>query len=253
MTLETAARTGPAGQGVRQAELAIADHRVADALQQYTQLIAATNLDNRSARFIQQRIARLQMEQQLASGQSVDFLPASDDDPNWTAARGTYVKMPDGSIEVKSGPTGSAIYCHTPVGQRFEVTGEFDVVQTSSGAFQAGLLIGWPNPDSSQYWGFRIKHNHDEGDVVEYARNWTLQGLKTAAAVKPDHNTFTYQFDNGVAAASINGEAVMRHQKKPGNILVRDDEFALGLGAYNDMNTTTIRYRNVKLLRLGVK
>jgi hypothetical protein len=80
-----------------------------------------------------------------------------------------------------------------------------------------------------------------------------VKGFKKVITVHPDHNTFSFRLENLVATASVNGEEIMRREKKPSAIYVRDDQFSLGLGAFNDMNHTTIRYRNLKLRRLGLK
>jgi hypothetical protein len=248
---EVAARTGLAALGVRQAEHARDQERFDDAFAQYTKLAQTDGLDPRSTAFIKERLASLALAQKLASGKEVDFLPLSDDDPNWVAARGSFVRQPDGSIEVSSGPTGSSIYCHTPVGGDFEVSGDFDVKNTSNGDFQAGLLIGWPEPEGGQFWSFRIKTNKNEGQVVEYNWDWGMTGVKHKTTVHPDHNSFTYRLHGGFADASLNGAPIIVHQKKPGYLYIPSDQFTLGLGAYNDMNNTTIRYYNIKVRKLN--
>jgi len=251
MLPETAARTGNAGLGVRDAEHDRQNGRIDSALQQYRQLISTPGIDERSLRFINARIASLEAEQKLAAGQWIDFLPSSDDDPNWVVARGAVSRLPDGALEVKSRPTGSAIYSHTRIGPEFEVTGEIEVAQSSNGEFQAGLMMGWPDPDASAWWAFRVKKNRNEGSVAAYTRGWTKTGVKRLAMVDAHRNTFTFRLQNWQATASVNGEEILRQEKNPAAIRVLDSEFALGLGAYNDKNDTVIRYRNVKVRRLG--
>jgi hypothetical protein len=44
---------------------------------------------------------------------------------------------------------------------------------------------------------------------------------------------------------------VLVNAAEPGAARVCDNQFLVGLGAYNDMNETVIRYFNVQLRRLG--
>ena len=62
-------------------------------------------------------------------------------------------------------------------------------------------------------------------------------------------NTFRFRLERDKADAWLNGAQVLR-QASPTKALKLNRDSLLGLGAYNDVNETIIRYRNVKARRL---
>ena len=50
--------------------------------------------------------------------------------------------------------------------------------------------------------------------------------------------------------ASGNGQAVFSGNNPPRAIRVARDAFLLGLGAFNDINETVVRYRNLQVRRV---
>jgi hypothetical protein len=247
---EIAARTGTAAEIVTRAE----EKRHEDipaALAIYKDLANGTNADARTREFARLRTASLEQEVRLANGEWIDLQPKSDDDPNWVFVLGKGRELPDGTLEVEAGPNGHLLYSRVRVGSFFEVKGEFEVVHTSSHDYQAGIVFGLPEPRGYAWNSFRIKRNETEGRVVNLGHGWRRSGVTKQAPVQDDTNSFTFKLVNYQGSASVNGKEVMQSASQPslGNA---EDEYLLGLGAYNDENDTVIRYRNVKVRRVGV-
>ena len=132
----------------------------------------------------------------------------------------------------------------------FEVKGSFEVVRSSNGAFQAGLVMGLPEFDSRGWYSYRMKRNNDEGEVAEFATHWTRNGPYSPVSLNSNTNSFYFRFRRGTVSASVNGKEVLKEVRAPRNSNINTNEFLLGLGAFNDMNDTVIRYRNIQVHRL---
>ena len=109
--------------------------------------------------------------------------------------------------------------------------------------------MGLPDSPKSDWYAFRMKHNAAEGQVASFSRGFTAQQVARRAALNEGRNTFRFRLQNGKADAWANGTQVLE-QAAPANPLRLYRDSMLGLGAYNDMNETVIRYRNVKVRRL---
>jgi hypothetical protein len=216
----------------------------------YGEMNNATNADTRTMEFIRCRMAGLEQEQKLGAGQWVDFQPKDDQDPNWVMLLGKTRVLPDGALEVESGPGGHYLYSRVRVGPDFEVKGEFEVVRSSTRSFQAGLVMGTTDYYGSEWNSFRIKRNEDEGDLASFAQGWS-RGITNAAPLKSDRNTFDFSLHGGKADITVNGTAVLTNSRQPKVLNARNDSCLLGLGAFNDVNNTVIRYRNVRVRRLA--
>lgn len=223
----------------------------AGALQLYTELSAATNTDERTQAFLRDRLTTVGLEQRLKSGEWIDFLPSGENLPGWTVERGKCSALPDGALEVQSDQAGHIIFSRARVGTDFEVRGAFEIVQSSTEAFQAGLVVGIPQFGSSGWCGFRMKRNADEGDVVSFAESWSTRQLRTPVTLNKGTNTFLFRFQHGLVSATVNDKEVFKSVKPPEHTGLPRTESHVGLGAYNDTNTTVIRYRNVQIRKLS--
>lgn len=248
LAMEVAARTGPHSVQINKAESLIDSNKFKDALDLYRKISAGD--DSRTLEFVDHRIAWLEFEKKLESGEWVDFLPNQAGDLNWIATRGDITVQPDGAVDVASGPEGSMILCRARIGGEFEIKGEFEVVSSSTGDFQAGLVMGLPDPNKWSWLALRIKRNSNEGDVVQYTHGWSPKGVSQRLALDGHKNSFDFKLHAQKATATVNGQAVIINAAYPGWTGIADDQFQLGLGAYNDMNNTVIRYTNVKVRRL---
>jgi hypothetical protein len=251
MPLEVAARTSPVAGQIDAAESASHAGSLAKAVRMYTELSAATNTDERTRSFIRERLTTLAMEERLQKGQWVDFLPTGETLPGWAVERGQFTALPDGALEVHSDQGGHMLYSRARVGNEFEVRGTFEVVRSSTTAFQAGLVMGLPEFETpGWYYGFRVKRNTDEGDVASFAEGWSTRQIYKPATINSGTNTFYFRFQRGLVSATVNDQKVFENAKPPELRGIPKEEMLVGLGAFNDTNETVIRYRNVQIRKL---
>jgi len=248
LPLEVAARTGPANVSVASAEMAYTRHDLPGALKAFQAL--QDHADERTAAFARTRVAALTAEQQLANGEWVNLLPQKEDDANWVIAFGKLKCLPDGAVEIESAARGHMMFSRTRMPSDFEVQGEFDVVASSNGSFQAGLVMGEPDFDDSTWYSFRMKRNQEEKEIVSFANGWSANQVYEPVKLDDKHNSFILQFQHGTATASVNGRELLHGAAPRSRPYIPNDQFFLGVGAYIDSNKTVIRYRNVKVRRL---
>ncbi len=252
LPLEVAAHTSAWSNEVSRAEAHSRNWEVAEALQIYEKLAAATGADARTRDFIRHRLATLSLEAQLAQGDWVDFLPGSDEDPAWVFTCGKTRRLPEGAVESQAGQDGHLLFSHARVGCGFEVQGEFEVVRSSTREFQAGLVIGLPELNSAEWYAFRLRRNETEGDRLTLSRGWTTQQIARPTALRDGMNTFYFRHQHEKVTASVNGQELLTDATRPRAISLPHPEYRLGLGAFNDMNDTVIRYRNLQVRRVKV-
>ncbi len=250
MPLEAVARTGPLKKDVTEAESHYQSGDLATALYQFGALQAATNADDGTRKFIQTRLAAISLEQRFQKREWVDFLPSDNADPGWACLRGKMQRLPDGALEVQSGPEGHFIFSRARVGSNFEIRGEFEVVRSSTKYFQAGLVMGTPDVDAYSFQAFRIQRHEQEGDIACFAEGWGLRQLTQQAKVNAVRNTFNFRLEKGRITASVNGAEVFASATPKDEFSGPDEDIRAGLGAYNDTNETVIRYRNVRIRKL---
>jgi hypothetical protein len=250
MALEVAARTGPLGGKISEAETARDNGDVAGALKKYSDLKDAAPADTRTTDFIQHRLAELAAEQRLHSGQWVSLLPTSGKDPNWVFSFGKTQVLPDGALQVESGPNGHLLFSRVRVGRNFEVRGRFEVVRSANKNFQGGLVMGVPDFDGYNWYGFRLKRHGVEGDVVCLGRGWSRYQIVQPVVLNDATNSFDFILQGGKVTTSVNGVKVFDQAKPPAVIRVADNSFLVGLGAFSDSPDTVIRYRDVQVRKL---
>jgi hypothetical protein len=250
MPLEVAARTGPLGAKISAAESARDSGEVATALKQYASLASAPAADSRTEEFIQRRLAQLTVEAHLQQGKWVDLLPETDHDPGWVFSFGKVRRLSDGALEVEYGPKGYMLFSRVPVGEDFEVRGQFEVVHSSNKDFQAGLVMGVPDFGSYNWYGFRIKRHSVEGDVACLGVGWSRDQIVQQIVLNDVTNSFDFILQNGRATALVNGVEVFHKAAPPGNIQVPANNYLVGLGAFSDSTDTVVRYRDVQLRQL---
>jgi hypothetical protein len=251
MPLEVAARRGPQSRKVQEAENDRKYGDIGAALQIYNELAATTNMDDRTRSFVRERQYSLGMEQHLRAGDWVPFLPPDAALTGWQTNFGDFKRLPDGALQVSSDENGHMIYCRTPIGTEFEAKGQFEVVSSTTKAFQAGLVMGLPEYDSYHWDSFRIKRNDDEGDVAAFSEHWIKrQILAHLENLNSRSNSFDLRLQGGLVSATVNGDIVFTNAQPPENYYLVTNEFLIGLGAFNDSDSTVIRYRNLQIRRL---
>ena len=250
MALEVAARTGPLNDFVNAAESNRLSGDITTAIKIYSSVPTAVQADQRTAQFIRDRLVTLDLERRYRAGEWVGFLPAGNDFVGWCVGRGNLQKLPDGGLEVSSDEGGHILYSRARFGMGFEVKGSFEVMRSSNGAFQAGLVMGIPEFNSSGWYSFRMKRNNDEGEIAVFATQWTRNGPYNEVTLNSKTNSFYFRLEGRGVSASVNGQEILKEVLVPQNRSINTNEFLLGLGAFNDMNHTVIRYRNIQVHRL---
>lgn len=250
MAEEVAACTGPLAGPIATIEGKRQRGQVAEAIEALKGL-AVSDGDERTRSFIRHRLASLEQEARLANGRWVDLLPAEENDPGWRVSAGKPRRLAEGAVEVEAGPRGHLLNSRARVGPNFEVKGEFELVHSSTADFQAGLVMGLPELENSAWLAFRMKGNRTEGDVVTFSRGWSRYQSSHRASLRPEHNSFQFRLQGGKATAFLNGVEVLRDAFPGRSALPLGSDAYVGLGAYNDMNDTVIRYRNVQIRRLA--
>jgi hypothetical protein len=247
---EVAARTGSQAAQVNTAESSRENGDVAGALLIYRGLALATNVDALTREFVQERLHALDQEAHLQAGEWVDFLPADTNLTGWHVGFGNFKLLPDGALEVQSDANGHLLYSRARVGTEFAVRGRFEVVSSTTPAFQAGLVMGLPEWETYDWYAFRVKRNAAEGDVASFSQHWTSREIRSAIPLDSKVNSFEVRFQNGRISATVDGHEVFKEAKPPKGSYANVQDFMLGLGAFNDSNSTVIRYRNVQIRRL---
>ncbi|MBI1176641.1 DUF4339 domain-containing protein [bacterium] len=251
MPQEVAARTGKHAKEIIPAESSYQRRRLDNAVEKFKQIAAVTDIDPQTSKFVQARLATLAVEERLSKGEWVNLQPATADDPAWAVQFGTIGKVDRDSVDIESDKHGHMLYSRARIGGDFEVRGEFEIVKTSNGEFQAGLVMGLPDFESRTWYAFRMKRNAAEGQVASFANGWSAQQVAAPIFLDSKRNTFQFRLKNGQATATVNGKSVL-HDASLENfpINVNPADYVVGLGAFNDMNGTVIRYHNVQIRRL---
>ena len=204
MPLEVAARTGPAGAEVVRAEDSRDARDLKSALRIYEDL-NHTNSDARTGEFIRARLASLGQEARLQSGEWVDFLPIGKKDPNWVFNSGVVREATNGVLEIESDTDGHFLFSHTRLLTGFEVKGEFEILQSTAHAFQVGLILGLPEPETRNWCSFRIRRNEAQGDFATYSHCFYRTTNSYPVRLHDGANSFTFRLEDGKATASVNG------------------------------------------------
>jgi hypothetical protein len=248
---EVAARTGAESDAVKIAERCRETGDVTGAWQRYQKLQASATADARTRRFVQERLASLSVEQQLETGGWVGFLPTDTNFTGWQAGLGSFKLLPDGALEASSDQTGHLLFSRVRLGTEFEVRGQFEVVSSTTKDFQAGLVMGTPQWETYNWYAFRMKRNHDEGDVVSFSQHWLKRQILAPVPLDSHTNSFDVRYQHGRISATVDDHEVFKNVAPPKNSFVSTNDFLLGFGAFNDSNSTVIRYRNVEVRRLS--
>lgn len=250
MPAEVAALTGSLSNEIAKAETAFKQHKLGDSLQLYTPLADAEKADDLTRSFVSNRLTALNQQISYNQGQWVSLLPADASFSGWYIVKGDCKRLPDGSVEVSADENGHMLYSQMPTGWEFEAKGSFEIVSSSTKAFQAGLVLGLPNWDTTSWYGFRLRHNLTEMDAVRFSEGWSQNQVLSPATVNPTTNSFSLRLEGGKISATVNGTDVIHERKIPKNSRAPVGEFYVGLGAYNDDNETIIRYTDLQVRKI---
>jgi hypothetical protein len=155
----------------------------------------------------------------------------------------------DGVLLGKTGAKGALIVADARVGPDFEVDAEVEVVSSSNGEFQAGVVFGLePSLYTDDWSSFRLKRTRGEGEVLYFSRhfNWPTAPVRHAI---PERSRVVVQAWQGRLWAYLDGEPVVVAYT-PDWALARTPDVQVGFGGYLDDNAVTLRFRNARLRRL---
>ncbi|HYG22649.1 MAG TPA: DUF4339 domain-containing protein [Verrucomicrobiae bacterium] len=246
---EIALRTSALAEEADRAEALRRAGSVEAALHAYEKLLAGEIADERARRFVQLRIESLKVEQQLATGNWVSFAPSSAADPLWNVVHGEVRPLNEGSFEARSGADGYLLYSRARVGPVFTMRFDFEVVSSATGDFQAGLVLGIPDPGSAQSWYSCRVRKRGSNAAVYLSPAFTKTQTRRRVVLNEGKNSLELRFDNGRAVGAINGTEIFRRASSPSFSSILPEESMLGFGAYNEGAEETIRFTNVQVRR----
>ena len=162
---------------------------------------------------------------------------------------GQWVVEPDGSLLGTSGSRGLMIVADAHVGPSFELESDVEIVSTSNGQFQAGILFGHrPTFDSEKWASFRLKKTAHEGEVVYFSQHFAKPNQRVPRKVAQKSHVVIQSWDGRLWAYVDGAQVVAGYRPEWG--LPQDADVQVGFGAYTDDNTYKVRYRGARLRRL---
>ena len=201
--------------------------------------------------YIQSRIIAYDLGSKGGLQNWIDFLPADTNLTGWQVAQGKFQRLPDGSLEAQADKNGHLIYCRMSFGTEFELRGTFEVVTTNN-YFRAGIVFGLPQIGTEGWHAVSFKKNPYLGKGIGVSRGWfENETFSFAPADGQQTNSFFIRFQHGYVTAVLNDREMISVFPLKDNALRRKTgPFLVGLGAYNDNNTTTVRYHDVQIKML---
>jgi hypothetical protein len=198
--------------------------------------------------YFDQRLAAGRIEADLAAGRVATLFPTKTL-AGWTPEQGTWRVESDGSLVATSDARGHLIAADAHAGSNLEIAADVEIVSTSNGQFQAGIVLGRDISMETRDWlSFRVKNTAHEGRVVYFSRHFYKPahvvpyavGLKSRVVVQ-SWGGHLWAYVDGKPMVS---DYVPEWQMTPGN----DTQF--GFGAYVNDNTSVVRYSNIRVRRL---
>ena len=135
------------------------------------------------------------------------------------------------------------------VGPDFEIRGTMELVSSTNGFFQGGVVFGHPSWESQDWMAFRIQRTPDEGQCAYFGQHFYGSPSGPFRLPVPDRNAFTVRVQDRKLSATVNGAAIVGQVPDKG--LVTTPDLQVGFGGYVDENLVSLRFRDVELRRLG--
>ena len=198
--------------------------------------------------YFDQRLAAGRIEADLAAGRVATLFPTKTL-AGWTPAQGTWRVDSDGSLVATSDTRGHLIAADAHAGSNLEIAADVEIVSTSNGQFQAGIVLGRDISMETRDWlSFRVKNTAHEGKVVYFSRHFYKPAHIVPYAVGLKSRVVVQSW-GGHLWAYVDGKPMVTDyvpewQMTPGS----DTQF--GFGAYVNDNTSVVRYSNIRVRRL---
>lgn len=236
----------PDGAETRRAERLFLEGHDAEARPIFEKARARAPVEARP--FLDKRLAAIALQADIVAGRSARLQPDRELH-GWRVTEGHWVVEPDGSLLGTSGNRGLMIVADARVGPSFELESDVEIVSTTNGQFQAGILFGRrPSLESSTWASFRIKKTAHEGEVVYFSRNFYKPNREVKHAVPRKSHVVVQSWD-GRLWAYFNGEPVVADYR-PEWGLPQQADVQVGFGAYADDNICKVRYSGARVRRL---
>ena len=240
------AYAAPNGEETRRAERLFMEGHGAEARSIFEKARAKAPAEARA--FLDKRLAAIGQEAELASGRAARILPDTELH-GWVVESGDWVVQPDGALLGTSGTRGLMIVADARVGSSFELETDVEMVSTTNGQFQAGILFGHrPTMDSRMWTSFRLKKTAHEGEVVYFSQHFYNPNQRVQRKVAPKSHVVIQSWD-GRLWAYVDGERVIADYR-PEWGMPQNADVQVGFGAYSDDNVYKVRYRGTRVRRL---
>jgi hypothetical protein len=240
------AYAAPDGAATRRAERLFMEGHGAEARLIFEKARAKAPAEARA--FLDKRLAAIAQEADLAAGRAARIQPDKELH-GWLVESGNWVVEPDGALLGTSGTRGLMIVADARVGPSFELETDVEMVSTTNGQFQAGILFGHrPTMDSYMWTSFRLKNTAHEGEVAYFSQHFYKPNQRVQRKVAQKSHVVIQSWD-GRLWAYVDGERVIADYR-PEWGLPQNDDVQVGFGAYTDDNTYKVRYRGARVRRL---
>lgn len=239
----------PASSDLDAAEECDKAQDLAGALRHYKAAEQKAAGDPPSLAFVRQKLAMLTLEQQWTTGDWIPFLPSPGLD-GWHVERGHWKVLEDGALEVETEVDGMLITSLARLGSNFELKGEIELVSSSNGEFQAGVVFGYPGMKDSRWMSFRVKRNSKEGETAYFSRHFYAPDTPVKVPVS-EKNQVLIQSWRGKVTAYLNGKVLVESLTPPEGALPQKPDCRVGFGGFYDQNQCVVRFRNVMIRKLN--
>jgi hypothetical protein len=244
---EVYAFTGSLAPRVKEAEARYQDGRVAEAAQQYEQILRDRDQDPVAAPYLVTRTAVLKLEAAFASGEWAPLRP----DPSlagWSKYSGDWVAGADGSLTGTWRSPSLWINCEADFGRRLELRGTVDFVSPdTAGNFCVSVARGSARRTVDDVYLIGDRANQK----VVVSHDGSASETVTKSVQVKSSNAFCIQLWDNVVYAYLNGELICHDLVVDWYVIPPRPTIALG--ASRQSTPLTLRFRNLEIRRLTSK
>ncbi len=243
---------GPAAGTIGRAEQARAAGGLAAALPLFEQALHE-DPEPAAQKWVLDRMALLQWEERLAAGGWADLQPRRALLEGWQAREGQATLEDDGALRVSSGWRGTLVDAGVRLGPDFELAARIELVASTNGAWQAGLVFGDASAAADEWAVVRL-HRHSGGqERVELLRNHDPHTpLRSVPVRLRPVNDLGLLCRARRVTITLNGTVVLREADLEPDLPLSPST-TFWLGADIDDNSTVVRYRDVRARRLEAR
>lgn len=237
---------GPNGPDAVRAEEQYQSGRLDEAAALFEKARDGASTDART--YLDSRLFAIGVERDLGAGKTVSILPRSELS-GWTPIIGSWSGEPGKALIGRSSSRGLLLTCDARVGPDFEMAVDIDIISTTNGQFQAGVVFGYPSWEAHDWTSFRVKRTWHEGEVAYFSPHFSKPSHLVQMPIS-EHSRLIIRSWKGQFSAWVNGKAVETAYIPPWESSTGPDA-RVGLGAYLDDNTFVARHSELTVRRLS--